>query len=260
MQPRRRSRSSKHALSWTRPRPFRCSFIPGFEASVPKTADVRSFLLNRGASPTSLKLSSTYAPLVAALECDEYVPGQTFFGATFDWRMPVAPTDGVDDGNLSNLTAQQITTGVRTGEFPYAVDYLGYWLDQAVQAYVDKGLVPPTQVDVVTHSTGGFLARSYIESPAYGGNHLDENGIERTLPTIHTLILGADPVEGTVHSWRPWNGDFQDVLSGFIPTAKINGRLTAMAYRYVVHGGTITGPGADGSPAGGDITRADILA
>jgi hypothetical protein len=234
-------------------------FIPSFAASRPEVSDLKSFVLNRGTSPAPLKLSVSYAPLVRTLEANGYVEGKTFFEATYDWRMPVAPTDGTDDGNLANLTASQLTTGVRTGEFPYAVDYLGYWLDQAVQAYVHAGLAPPTQVDVVTHSTGGFLARSYIESPAYGGTYTDEYGITRTLPTIRHLILGADPVKGTVHSWRPWTGDFQDVLSGFIPTTEISARLTALAYRYVVHGGTITGPGPDGSPGGGDITQVDIL-
>jgi hypothetical protein len=234
-------------------------FIPGFAASTPKAVDLKSFVLNRGQSPTTLRLSVTYQPLVNALETSGYVEGQTFFGATFDWRMPVAPTDGANDGRLTNLTADQMTVGVRTGQFPYAVDYLGYWLDQAVQASVHAGLTPPAQVDVVTHSTGSFLARSYIESPAYGGTYTDENGITRTLPTIRNLVLGADPVKGTVHSWRPWTGNFQDVLSGFIPTTEISARLTALAYRYVLHGGKIKGPGPDGRPDGGDITRASVL-
>lgn len=64
--------------------------------------------------------------------------------------------------------------------------------------------------------------------------------------------MGADPNEGTVHSWRPWNGDFQDVLSGFIPTTKIEGRFSALAFAYVSFGGTIAGPDHD-------ITLASIL-
>jgi hypothetical protein len=234
-------------------------FIPGFAASRPELPDLKFFVLDRGTSPAPLNLSVTYAPLVRAFEANGYVEGQTFFGATYDWRMPIAPTAGINDGDLANLTASQVTVGVRTGEFPYAVDYLGYWLNQVVQTYVQEKLPPPKQVDVITHSTGGLLARSYIESPAYGGNYIDQNGILRTLPTIRHLVLGADPVEGTVHSWPPWNGDFQDVLSGFIPTTEISARLTALAYEYVVHGGTVTGPGAQGSPEGGDITRADVL-
>lgn len=234
-------------------------FIPGFAASMPKVGDIRSFVLNRGLAPTNLNLSGAYEPLVKTLEANGYVDGQTFFGATFDWRMPVAPTDGVNDGNLRSLTAEQITTGVRTGGFPYAVDYLGFWLDQAVQAAAREHVPPPTQVDIVTHSTGGFLARSYIESPAYGGVYTDANGMSRTLPKIHDLILGADPSFGTVHSWRPWNGNFADVLSGFIPTVEISGRMTALAYRSVVRGGTVTGPGPDGAAGGGDIRRADVL-
>jgi hypothetical protein len=234
-------------------------FIPGFAASRPEASDLKNFVLHRGTSPAPLKLSVSYAPLVRAFEANGYVVGQTFFGATFDWRMPVAPTAGATPGNLTSLTAEQMTAGVRTGEFPYAVDYLGYWLNQVVQTYIQEKLPPPRLVDVITHSTGGSLARSYIESPAYGGTYIDQNGLVQTLPTIRHLVLGADPVDGTVHSWRPWNGDFQDVLSGFIPTTEISARLTALAYEYVMHGGTVTGPGSDGSPNGGDITRADIM-
>jgi PGAP1-like protein len=184
-------------------------FIPGYGASHPNAGSVASFAFSRGASPTDLSLSASYDLLVRSLTRAGYVSGKTFFGAVFDYRMLAAPDDGNFDGILSNVTAASITSG----NFAYAVNYLGYWLDQAVQA--NPG-VP--YVDIVTHSTGGILARAYIQSPAYGGSYVDRNGRPRQLPRIRNLILGANPNEGTVHSWRPWGGDFQDVLSGFIPT------------------------------------------
>jgi hypothetical protein len=218
-------------------------FIPGYAASAPKRGDILYYAFHRGAEPTMLNLSVSYRALVRSLKHAGYVEGRTFFGAVFDWRMPAAPTDDRADGSLENLTAAEITSGA----YDYAVNYLGYWLDQAVQA--NPGL---EYVDVVTHSTGGILVRAYIQSPAYGAAYVDAYGVTRHLPKIRHLILGAAPCEGTVHTWRPWHGEFQDVLSGFIPTTEIEARFTALAFAYVSLGGSIPGPNSD-------ITRADIL-
>lgn len=219
-------------------------FIPGFAASRPKDGTILDFTYHRGAPPQSMELSVSYRALVRSFKNAGYMEGKTFFGAVFDWRMEAAPTDGVFDGTLSGVTAQMMTDG----NYAYAIDYLGYWLNQAVQANRNC-----EYVDIVTHSTGGILARAYIQSPAYGAEYVDANGITRRLPKIRHLILGACPNEGTVHSWRPWSGDFQDVLSGFIPTTKIEARFTATAYAAVLDGKTITGPDHD-------ITLASVMA
>src|SRR5262245_16273664 len=58
-------------------------FIPGFAASTPRLGDFKSYVFNRGQSPTALRLSVTYEPLVKTLEQNGYVDGKTFFGATF---------------------------------------------------------------------------------------------------------------------------------------------------------------------------------
>ena len=219
-------------------------FIPGDAASRPVEGTYLQFALNRGASPTTLEPSTSYSPLIRSLKDAGYVEGQTFFGAVYDYRMAAAPDDGVNDGVLSLVTAQEMTSG----DFSYGVNYLGYWLDQAVQA--NPGL---KYVDIVTHSAGGVLARSYIQSPAYGAEYVDKNGIKRHLPKVRYLILGACPNFGTVHSFRPWYGDFQDVLGGFIPTTEIEGRFAAVAYASVIAGGAVEGPDYN-------ITRKDILA
>lgn len=219
-------------------------FIPGFAASAPKPGTIADFTFHRGASSETLALSVSYRALVRSFRNAGYVEGETFFGAVYDWRMPAAPTDGDFDGTLSLVTATSLTDGT----YAYAVNYLGYWLDQAVQA--NPGC---EYVDIVTHSTGGILARAYIQSPAYGAAYTDSQGVTRRLPKVRHLILGACPNEGTVHSWRPWNGDFQDTLSGFIPTTEIEARFAAAAYASVIAGGTVTGP-AD------DITLDSILA
>lgn len=218
-------------------------FIPGYAASVPDARGVLPFVLHRGVPPQALHLSLSYDLLVHSLMKAGYREGRSFFGAVYDWRMAAAPNDGTYDGTLSLVTAPKITHG----RYAYAIDYLGFWLDQAVQA--NPGL---KYVDVVTHSTGGILARAYIQSPAYGAEYKDARGITRKLPKIRYLILGACPNEGTDHSWRPWKGDFQDVLSGFIPTTEIEGRFAALAFAYVSAGGTIHGPDHD-------ITKDDIM-
>lgn len=232
-----------HVIVQGAPQKVPVIFIPGYAASVPRPGSVLPFVLHRGVPPQSLQLSISYDLLVRSLSQAGYREGKSFFGAVFDWRMAAAPTDGTFDGTLSEVTAPRITHG----RYAYAIDYLGFWLDQAVQA--NPGL---KYVDVVTHSTGGVLARAYIQSPAYGAEYKDARGITRTLPKIRYLILGACPNEGTDHSWRPWNGDFQDVLSGFIPTTEIEGRFTALAFAYVSAGGTIPGPDHN-------ITKADIM-
>jgi hypothetical protein len=218
-------------------------FIPGYAAVRPKAGTILSFTLHRGAPPRTLDLSASYALLVRSLKNAGYREGKTFFGAVYDWRMASAPDDGLFDGTLELVTAPAITRGT----YEYAINYVGYWLDQAVQA--NPGL---EYVDVVTHSTGGILARAYIQSPAYGGAYVDRHGAPRRLPKIRHLILGASPNEGTIHSWRPWHADFQDVLSGFIPTTEIEGRFTAFSFAYVGAGGALRGPDYT-------ITRPSIL-
>ncbi len=208
-------------------------FVPGYAASSPHQGTTLQYAFNRGADPKTLDLSPSYSSFVRSLTNAGYVEGKTFFGAVYDWRMALAPDDGVFDGQISLVTAQSMTSG----DFSYAINYLGYWLDQAVQA--NPGL---EYVDVVTHSTGGPLARAYLQSPAYGGTYVDKNGHTRHLPKIRYLILGACIHFGTVHSWRPWHADFQDVLGGFIPTTEIEGRFSAAAFAFVTAGGKIPGP------------------
>jgi triacylglycerol esterase/lipase EstA (alpha/beta hydrolase family) len=47
-------------------------------------------------------------------------------------------------------------------------------------------------VDVIAHSTGGLVARSYIQSAAYGGFF---NGTQK-LPTFENLIMVGVPNRG----------------------------------------------------------------
>lgn len=217
-------------------------FVPGYSASNPVPGTAMDFAFRRGISPTKLELSGVYGPLQRTLENAGYVEGKTFFGAVYDWRMLAAPGDKHDDGILSNVTARSITRN----DFSYGVNYLGHWLKAAVKA--NPGL---KYVDIVTHSTGGILTRSYIQSPAYGALFKDDEGKLRRLPKVRYLILGACPNEGAPHSWRAWHSDFQDALEANSQT-KTEMRYAALAYSYVSLGGRIVGPDHI-------ITRADLL-
>ena len=69
--------------------------------------------------------------------------------------------------------------------FDTSLDYLAYWMDQAVTAWNTLTGGTPDSVDVVTHSTGGLVSRSYVQSAAYGA-------AENLLP-IHMLIQTGVP-------------------------------------------------------------------
>src|SRR5688500_20368484 len=66
-------------------------------------------------------------------------------------------------------------TGVQTCALPI-FDYIGWWMKKvADEWYTATGEVLDS-VDVITHSTGGVLARSYVQSTAYGAEYAPEIG------------------------------------------------------------------------------------
>jgi hypothetical protein len=96
------------------------------------------------------------------------------------------------------------------------------------------GEPPLDAVDVIAHSTGGLVARTYIQSAAYG----DEYAPGRRLPKIDNLILVGVPNRGASKAWNPlhdnWAGDpaFQLGLS----------KIINRAYQKVQGGEVVTGP------------------
>ena len=60
---------------------------------------------------------------------------------------------------LSDVTATSIRDWA-PDSFNSGVDYLAYWMDQAAEAWHDLTGANATSVDVITHSTGGLMARS----------------------------------------------------------------------------------------------------
>ena len=184
--------------------------IPGFGGVMPSdNVNLEDWLTHPGCPPDQLQvdpLAHVYDDLIQSLKNVGYVEGQTLFVANWDWRVPVALQDGTADGHLSAPTAAGITNSV----YETGLDYLGYWLDQAVQAwavvYPDQ---PLTKVDIVAHSTGGLVARSYIQSAAYGAQYkTDGNGDPVYLPQVDDLVLAGVPNLGAGDVWSILHDDF----------------------------------------------------
>jgi pimeloyl-ACP methyl ester carboxylesterase len=101
-----------------------------------------------------------YDQLIQAFEDAGLVQGEDFFVAFYDWRQ-------------SNIDS--------------ATNYLVPIIDQAL-AYSDTG-----QVDIVAHSMGGLVARSYIQSDAYRGD-------------VDEFIMLGTPNHGSSDVYTLWEG------------------------------------------------------
>jgi hypothetical protein len=195
---------------------------------------------HRALHPTRLKIDpilSGYEDLIRSLQNAGYTVGRDLFAAPYDWRMPSGPRDGVFDGHVGGLTATSITDG----RFEYGVDYLGYWLQEAAEQYRLFTGDELDQVDVVAHSTGGIVARTYVQSDAYGGTFADPIYGSMHLPRVRNLMLVGVPERGASKALNPLLDNFSLDLSFKYGMSK----LIYLAYRKVLHGKTVTGPDHD---------------
>ncbi|QDU60772.1 PGAP1-like protein [Planctomycetes bacterium Pan216] len=226
--------------------------VPGFIGSFPSVGDIPNFSFNRGFAPDELypayigtgtfSLDGVYDQLIETFEDQGYTKNQDLFVATYDWRMPLAPFDGEFDGQLTNVTADMITDGGTE----YLAQYIGYWLDRVVEANPEA-----TEVDIVAHSFGNLVTRSYIQSDAYGGTYT-RDGETRTLPTVRDYVQFAGPNEGTPQVWNLWNNNFYGDLTTQIMASAILGTT----YRLVdipVIGASVSNP--DGTVIDRDSIR-----
>src|SRR5207244_1710238 len=107
--------------------------------------------------------------------------GQDLFVANYDWRLLPGPiennNDGLDkDGNAviaGNVFDGKIHVDSQKTQnqpqFEYGVDYLVYWLKQAQAEWQEHHNGQQLdKVDIIAHSTGGLVARTYIQSDIYG--------------------------------------------------------------------------------------------
>lgn len=214
--------------------------VPGILGSLPSNPNDPTFLFQRGVAPTSLVLDpllNTYQPLMTSLQQQGYVQGQDLFGAPYDWRLPNGPNDSAHDGRIEGISAQSITDNT----FEYGVDYLGYWIVQAVQGWeaANPGQTL-TQVDVIAHSMGNLVTRSYIQSAAYGGTYTDASGQVRQLPTIRNYVMASAPNLGASQTWNTVNNN-----AIFAPQDQLIANILGAVYDAVASGQqSVTGPNA----------------
>jgi hypothetical protein len=225
--------------------------FPGIGGVFPAAEDYNRWFINRGFDPQDLlidPLAHLYDNLIQSFINAGYRLGENLFAATYDWRLNPGPVDGNFDGHLSGLSASSITAADSTGEFRYGVDYLGYWLKQAMERWeVAHPGLPLDSVDMIGHSTGGLVIRSYIQSDAYNGV-FDGN---RRLPRVNTFVMYDVPNRGAPKAWsflnNDWLIDFPDPTYPVVFRGTMNG-----AFQKVINGGTISGGDYD-------ITLADLV-
>ncbi len=113
---------------------------------------------------------SIYRGLIEQLEDAGYTEGENLFIAHYDWRRSISET---------------------------AAQYLKPVIDQA------KSQTGAGEVDIIGHSMGGLLARSYIQGTAY-----EED--------VNQLIAIGSPHKGAADAYTAWEG-------GILPTTWSNG-------------------------------------
>jgi len=192
--------------------------VPGIAGTFAND-DYLHWLMNRGEHPDNLRidpLAGFYNDIIATLKSAGYVEGEDLFVANYDWRVLPGP---IDPGNLSsdpadwNFDGRILNLAGRANQsevFEYGVDYFFYWLKHAVEAWHRKHpRAPLPAVDVIAHSTGGLVARTYIQSDAYGTNYAASFG-SVALPKIDKFVMVGVPNRGAAKAWNPLHDNFVD--------------------------------------------------
>jgi hypothetical protein len=221
-------------------RPTPVVILPGYTSSLPKSASLlQPYLMNLGFPADELAvvpewvsqfgLISPYLNLQQMLENDGYAMNVDQFIVPYDWRIPIAPYDGVQDGVLSLVTGTSITQA----QPQYSLGYFGNFLKKMV--IDDPSIV---NIDLIGHSNGGLMTRAYIQSLAYGAT-VTENGRTFTLPKVQDAVLMAAPSMGAAEAFPIWNNDLESFTLGSTSVLRL---LLAIPYSNVLQGQVVTSP------------------
>jgi hypothetical protein len=193
--------------------------LPGIGGTFAANDFIDDWFTERGVAPDNLQidpLGQYYHDLIRTLRDVGYTLGEDLFAASYDWRMNPGPVDPLlldsdltndnFDGVISGLTADSITDDT----YEYGVDYLGYWLKVASEQWFLAHGVYPESVDIIAHSTGGLVARTYIQSGAYDAP--TSGGLD--LPRVNDLIMVGVPNRGASKAWNVLHNDW-DVETAF---------------------------------------------
>ncbi len=218
--------------------------LPGIGGSFVNSKNYDRWIFNRGLNPSELvidPLVNSYDDLIITLQNTGYKLGEDLFVAPYDWRLTPGPDDGSFDGKISSISANSITDN----KYEYGVDYLGYWLKKAAEKWKERfpDADPLYYVDVIAHSTGGLVARTYIQSDAYGGSLGNLN-----LPKIDNFIMLGVPNQGAPKAWNPINDDWNSEIGYSL----VMRQFANVPYQKLLQGKIINGP----KP----ITQATVIA
>lgn len=166
---------------------------------------LRGFLLNQNAFDSrqlvSERLGKAYSEIIDRLErqgfefckvhadvapesdptCDR---DADLFFAAYDWRQPVL----VNPNDATQLFWDD------DGVFESGVEYLDWWINLAKAKWIERyGSVDGFAVDIVAHSIGGLVSRSYIEEA-------DDAG--QVAETVRHLVMLGTPNHGSVAAFQ----------------------------------------------------------
>lgn len=248
--------------------------IPGIFGSLPAAkSDFVDFLTQFGMAPSKLALDplqNTYDDLVMSLRqhgytldtnpSDGYSLNTDLYTVGYDWRLPVVPQaeDGKVDPLKTNLAFYRNFDGVIEGltaaslidtKYEYGVDYLGHYLALAATNFKARYGVPLDSVDVIAHSTGGLIARAYVQSTAYG-----TSAGSLKLPKINELTMIATPHLGASKAWNVGHDNYVSDTAYRVILSK----MAWYAYRRVMGDGIRT-PTPIERPDGVVISREVVM-
>ncbi|HNL90093.1 MAG TPA: Ig-like domain-containing protein, partial [Nitrospira sp.] len=236
--------------------------LPGIGAVTPALNDDVGWAMwfdRRGISPEHLvedPISRQFDDLIATLGTAGYERGRDFFVANYDWRLSPAPSDPLGpghpaDGLVSGLSVGRITDGI----YEFGVDYLGYWLKEAVHEYaLAHNGEQLTEIDLIAHSTGGLVGRAYIQSGAYGtDDEFFDPELDRwfKLPKVRNFITLGVPNRGAAKAWNFLQDDWNVESSMGWPDLEYQlglSKLLLPPWYKITQGGTVYGPDGDIGP------------
>lgn len=170
--------------------------VPGFMGTLPQFQYFPRFAFTRGVAPYVFEPAQEYEPLLEKLKTS----GREVIFAGYDWRIRTVKFDGVIDGKINHSFRKD---GIyQTG--------LDYFLESLALTVLKTNC---REVDVIAHSTGGLIARAYIQSNYYN-EEIEIDGIKIRLPEIREMIMVSVPNKGTTFAWNPWNGNVSS-MKGF---------------------------------------------
>ncbi len=227
-------------------RPTPVVILPGYTASLPKEGNLGElirYVTTLGFPADELAVVpawtaqygviNPYRNLQQTLTNQGYIDGVDQFLVPYDWRLPIAPYDGDQDGVLSLVTGASITQA----QPQFSLGYIGNFLKSMVLA--DPSIVT---IDLVGHSNGGLMTRAYIQSLAYGAT-LTQDGQTFTLPEVEDAVLLSAPSQGAAEAFPIWNNDLESFTLS--PSVGILRDFLNLPYQAVIGGNTITSPLGD---------------